>query len=184
MTMLHGLITGAFVLPPLWHACTGHFLTERLHRMRVVALQATDAPFIHLAAQKRSELIILILDLAVRIPPSGFVQNFQRIMVEKESPGLKSAGQIVRREWQEPHIPMSRWPVPMAKRSGPAVVFECAFCHSTCALQRAVAGFAAHTHLRHRGVVTVRGLIVILFAPRVLWHSAHSEFQFIPRPVQ
>ena len=45
--------------------------------MRIVAVQADHAGLIHLAAQERFKFIVLVLDLAVWIPPLAIIQNFQ-----------------------------------------------------------------------------------------------------------
>ena len=62
--------------------------------MRIVAVQANHPVLIHLAAEKRFKLVILVLDLTVRIPASITVQSFQRIMVIKRIAGLKILGQV------------------------------------------------------------------------------------------
>jgi hypothetical protein len=88
--------------------------------MRLVTINAADSGCVHLAAEKGSELVILIAYLPVSIEEIRFVRNTESIMVKVIFPGNKLA-----REFPAPRMtrPASMKhllaPKPMDPRTAP-----------------------------------------------------------------
>ena len=141
---------------------------QYLGGMRLVAVHAAHAGVVHFAAEKRGEHVILIPDLAVRMVNFRRVGNDMREVVEipvawLEVPRQLRTARVAFAAGREPlcavELAQRRVAVGRPGERLPPVNVR---------LHRPVTGLAADAHLRHRCVIGIGRLVVILSQTRVV----------------